>query len=89
MNLFKKHIKSSLLRVSFIVAIALSSGLYACDNKQAQGEQDSNIGTEQTDLEVDTTASGGFGGTDNSTGRADSDTSGTGKEMANDTTKNK
>lgn len=65
----------------------LAAGMYACSDKQATQEQGSNVGGEQTEMTVDTTASGGFGGTDKSTGRADADTSGTGRQMSADTTK--
>ncbi len=53
--------------------------LASCESKQEQGSE-SNVGTTQGEMEeVDTTASASRGGTTQSTGRANTDTSGTGK----------
>jgi hypothetical protein len=85
MKLMKKNIREQCIRWTVVVLMAFSPALYSCSDNQAQQEQDSNIGEEQTSFEVDTTATGGRGGTDNSMGRADTDTSGTGRQMTNDT----
>ncbi len=86
MTMLGKHTKKALFFWAVLLTTGVSTTMYSCDNKQASQEQDSNVGDEQSDLNVDTTASGGFGGTDNSTGRADADTSGTGRQMSADTT---
>lgn len=84
--LLSKRTRKSLFFWAVMLVTGSSAALSACSDKQATQEQDSNIGEEQSDLRVDTTATGGFGGTDNSTGRADTDTSGTGRQMSADTT---
>lgn len=89
MQLNKKNIKRWWIRCTAIVLLAVSPALYSCDNNQAQQGQDTNLGEEQTDFEVDTTATGGRGGTNNSMGRADADTSGAGRQMTNDTVNKK
>jgi hypothetical protein len=84
MNLIKKNIREKCVRWTAIVLVAFSPAFYSCSDNQSQQEQDSNLGEEQTSFEVDTTATGGRGGTDNSMGRANADTSGTGRQMTND-----
>jgi hypothetical protein len=81
----KNNIRLLLMRWAGIFLLTVSAGLYACDNNQAQQEQDSNLGEEQTSFEVDTTGTAGRGGTDHAMGRANADTSGTGRQMTNDT----
>lgn len=85
MKLFEKNIKVSWLKWIGIVTLSASASLYSCGNSQNEQGQDTNLGEEQTDFAVDTTGTAGRGGTDHSMGRADADTSGTGRQMTNDT----
>ncbi len=89
MKLVSKSVGKPLFFCAIILTTAFSPVLPACSGKQGSQEQDSNLGEEQSDMTVDTTAGGGFSGTDNSTGRADADTSGSGRQMSADTTKDK
>jgi hypothetical protein len=74
------HIRTCIL----LSIIVFSLGATSCDNSQKQGNTESNVGTAQDSLEIDTTANASRGGTQESTGRADADTSGTGKASTPD-----
>jgi hypothetical protein len=70
MKLYRKNIKVSFLQWVTVISLASTTALYSCDNNQAQQEQNTNLGEQQKELEVDTTASAGRGGTEKSLGRA-------------------
>jgi len=84
MKLFEKNTRRSWAKWVAMSMLIISTSLYSCDNSKNQQEQDSNLGEEQTDFTVDTTGKAGRAGTDEAVGRADTDTSGTGQQMSND-----
>ena len=73
------HILSHIRNLAILSVMVLSLGITSCNNSQNQENSDSNVGTSQDSQEIDTTANVSRGGTQESTGRADADTSGTGK----------
>ena len=89
MKLFKKNTRTSWVKWVGMSMLMISTGLYSCDSSQNQQGQDSNLGEEQTDFTVDTTGKAGRAGTDEAVGRADTDTSSTGRQMSADTVNRK
>ena len=76
-NILKQNLQLRHWIGAYLIIASLS--LVACESKQDQGSE-SNVGTTQSEMEeVDTTSSASRGGTTESTGRANTDTSGTGK----------
>jgi hypothetical protein len=75
-NIFKQTFQFRHWIGTFALTALLS--VASCESKQDQNNG-SNVGTAQDEMEVDTTSSASRGGTTESTGRANTDTSGTGK----------
>lgn len=75
------HIRNYAALCILTIALLMTS----CESNKNQATEESNVGKAQDEMEVDTTESASFGGTEQSTGRADADTSGTGKANTPDT----
>lgn len=79
MNYYWNRILWGIRKYTAICVLAAGVLVTSCENNQKQATEESNVGTAQDEMETDTTAEASRGGTQESTGRADADTSGTGK----------
>jgi hypothetical protein len=71
-----KNLKLYIRNNSILFICALSLFTIACNDTTKQGNDASNIGQPQDEMEVDTTESASYGSTEQSAGNVDADTSG-------------